>query len=74
MLSLPDDQKLSVTTVTVGQSAVLTCGITGENRPPILWKRNNQHLNSLNLEDINVSVGRQSPTLVFTLRSYKLAS
>ncbi|XP_056133882.1 follistatin-related protein 5 [Lampris incognitus] len=53
LLTLPDDQKLSITTVTVGQSAVLTCAIAGEQRPPILWKRNNQLLNSLNLEDIN---------------------
>uniref|UniRef100_A0A668VL87 Uncharacterized protein n=1 Tax=Oreochromis aureus TaxID=47969 RepID=A0A668VL87_OREAU len=53
LLTLPEDQKISVTTVTVGQSAVLTCAITGERRPPILWKRNHQYLNSLNLEDIN---------------------
>uniref|UniRef100_A0A3B4TZC3 Follistatin-like 5 n=1 Tax=Seriola dumerili TaxID=41447 RepID=A0A3B4TZC3_SERDU len=53
LLTLPDDQKVSVTTVTVGQSAVLTCAITGERRPPIQWKRNHQYLNSLNLEDIN---------------------
>uniref|UniRef100_A0A8C2ZB79 Follistatin-like 5 n=1 Tax=Cyclopterus lumpus TaxID=8103 RepID=A0A8C2ZB79_CYCLU len=53
LLNLPDDQEVSVTTVTVGQSVVLTCAITGERRPPILWKRNNQYLNSLNLEDIN---------------------
>uniref|UniRef100_A0A8K9UGR0 Follistatin like 5 n=1 Tax=Oncorhynchus mykiss TaxID=8022 RepID=A0A8K9UGR0_ONCMY len=52
-LTLPDDQKLSITTVTVGQSAVLTCAIKGEQRPPIIWKRNNQVLNSLDLEDIN---------------------
>ncbi|XP_068571321.1 follistatin-related protein 5 [Cebidichthys violaceus] len=54
LLTLPDDQKVSVTTVTVGQSAVLTCAIAGERRPPILWKRNRQYLNSLNLEDINI--------------------
>lgn len=54
LLHLPDDQKVSVTTVTVGQSVVLTCAITGDQRPPILWKRNGQYLNSLNLEDINV--------------------
>ncbi|XP_017272968.1 follistatin-related protein 5 isoform X1 [Kryptolebias marmoratus] len=54
LLDLPDDQKVSVTTVTVGQSTVLTCAITGERRPPILWKRNDQYLNSLNLEDINI--------------------
>ncbi|XP_031424822.1 follistatin-related protein 5 isoform X2 [Clupea harengus] len=52
-LILPDDQKLSVTTVTVGQSVVLTCGIMGERRPPIIWRRNGQALNSLELEDIN---------------------
>ena len=58
LLSLPEDQRVSVTAVTVGQSAVLTCAIAGEQRPPILWKRNNQHLNSLNLEDINVRCSR----------------
>lgn len=68
MLSLPDNQKLSVTTVTVGQSAVLTCGIMGENRPPILWKRNHQYLNSLNLEDINVRTGCSSLTLIDRLQ------
>uniref|UniRef100_A0AAY4E634 Follistatin-like 5 n=1 Tax=Denticeps clupeoides TaxID=299321 RepID=A0AAY4E634_9TELE len=52
-LSLPDDQKVSTTTVTVGQSAVLTCGITGDKRPPIVWRRNKQLLNTLELEDIN---------------------
>lgn len=54
-LSLPEDQKLSVTTVTVGQSAVLTCAIAGDQRPPIIWRRNNHALNMLELEDINVS-------------------
>lgn len=68
LLSLPDNQKLSVTTVTVGQSAVLTCSITGENRPPILWRRSHQYLNSLNLEDINVRAIRQSLTLVSCLQ------
>ncbi|XP_028815553.1 follistatin-related protein 5 isoform X2 [Denticeps clupeoides] len=53
-LSLPDDQKVSTTTVTVGQSAVLTCGITGDKRPPIVWRRNKQLLNTLELEDINI--------------------
>lgn len=57
LLTLPDDQKVSVTTATVGQSAVLTCAIAGERRPPVLWKRNHQYLNSLNLEDINVRAG-----------------
>uniref|UniRef100_A0A8C2ICF1 Follistatin-like 5 n=1 Tax=Cyprinus carpio TaxID=7962 RepID=A0A8C2ICF1_CYPCA len=52
-LSVPEDQKLSVTTVTVGQSVVLTCAITGDQRPPIIWRRNNHALNMLELEDIN---------------------
>uniref|UniRef100_A0A672TER0 Follistatin-related protein 5-like n=1 Tax=Sinocyclocheilus grahami TaxID=75366 RepID=A0A672TER0_SINGR len=52
-LSLPEDQKLSVTTVTVGQSVVLTCAITGDQLPPIIWRRNNHALNMLELEDIN---------------------
>ncbi|XP_072477500.1 follistatin-related protein 5 isoform X3 [Notamacropus eugenii] len=52
-LSLPEDQKLSITAVTVGQSAVLTCAIQGALRPPIIWKRNNVVLNNLDLEDIN---------------------
>ncbi|XP_066574138.1 follistatin-related protein 5 isoform X4 [Amia ocellicauda] len=52
-LTLPEDQAVSLTTTTVGQSAVLTCGILGEQRPPIVWKRNNVVLNSLDLEDIN---------------------
>ncbi|KAL6479847.1 hypothetical protein MHYP_G00108800 [Metynnis hypsauchen] len=52
-LSLAEEQKVSVTTVTVGQSVVLTCGITGEQRPPIIWRRNNHSLNTLQLEDIN---------------------
>ena len=54
-LSLPEDQKLSTTAATVGQSAVLSCAIQGILRPPIVWKRNNVILNSLDLEDINVS-------------------
>ncbi|XP_016409175.1 follistatin-related protein 5-like isoform X2 [Sinocyclocheilus rhinocerous] len=52
-LSLPEDQKLSITTVTVGQGAVLTCAITGDQQPPIIWRRNNHALNMLELEDIN---------------------
>ncbi|KFR08691.1 Follistatin-related protein 5, partial [Nipponia nippon] len=52
-LSLPEDQKLSTTAATVGQSAVLSCAIQGTPRPPIIWKRNNVILNSLDLEDIN---------------------
>ncbi|MFT7806594.1 follistatin-related protein 5-like [Arapaima gigas] len=52
-LNLPEDQKVSVTTVTVGQSVVLTCAIMGAQRPPIVWKRNNHVLNSLALEDVN---------------------
>ncbi|XP_034764572.1 follistatin-related protein 5-like isoform X1 [Acipenser ruthenus] len=52
-LSLQEDQKMSITTATVGQSVVLTCAIQGTQRPPILWKRNNVELNTLDLEDIN---------------------
>ncbi|XP_074083524.1 follistatin-related protein 5 [Macrotis lagotis] len=52
-LSLPEDQKLSITAATVGQSAVLTCAIQGALRPPIIWKRNHVVLNNLDLEDIN---------------------
>uniref|UniRef100_M3XKJ0 Follistatin-related protein 5 n=1 Tax=Latimeria chalumnae TaxID=7897 RepID=M3XKJ0_LATCH len=52
-LSLPEDQKVSITTTTVGQSAVLTCAIQGTLRPPIIWKRNKVMLNNLDLEDIN---------------------
>lgn len=54
-LSLPEDQKISVTTITVGLSTILTCGIRGALRPPIIWKRNGIILNFLDLEDINVS-------------------
>ncbi|XP_064377210.1 follistatin-related protein 4 isoform X2 [Dromaius novaehollandiae] len=52
-LSLPEDQKISVTTITVGLSTMLTCGIRGALRPPIIWKRNGVILNFLDLEDIN---------------------
>ncbi|XP_038611268.1 follistatin-related protein 5 isoform X2 [Tachyglossus aculeatus] len=52
-LTLPEDQKVSVTAATVGQSAVLNCGIQGDLRPPIIWKRNSIVLNNLDLEDIN---------------------
>ncbi|XP_055575357.1 follistatin-related protein 4 isoform X2 [Falco cherrug] len=52
-LSLPEDQKISVTTITVGLSTVLTCNIHGALRPPIIWKRNGVILNFLDLEDIN---------------------
>nr|XP_060634748.1 follistatin-related protein 5 isoform X2 [Anolis sagrei ordinatus] len=52
-LSLPEDQKISITTATVGQSAVLSCAIQGTLRPPIIWKRNNVALGTLDLEDIN---------------------
>ncbi|XP_048852436.1 follistatin-related protein 5-like isoform X2 [Brienomyrus brachyistius] len=52
-LSLPDDQKVTVTTATVGQSVVLTCSIVGMPRPRIVWKRNNRILNTLDLEDMN---------------------
>ncbi|XP_075297933.1 follistatin-related protein 4 isoform X2 [Opisthocomus hoazin] len=52
-LSVPEDQKVSVTTITVGLSTVLTCSIRGALRPPIIWKRNGVVLNFLDLEDIN---------------------
>uniref|UniRef100_A0A8C9SRB5 Follistatin-like 5 n=1 Tax=Scleropages formosus TaxID=113540 RepID=A0A8C9SRB5_SCLFO len=52
-LNLPEDQKVRVTTVMVGQSVVLTCDITGTQRPPIVWKRNKHVLNTLSLEDVS---------------------
>ncbi|XP_054833673.1 follistatin-related protein 4 [Eublepharis macularius] len=52
-LTLPEDQMVSMTTVTVGLSTVLTCAIHGPLRPPIIWKRNGVTLNFLDLEDIN---------------------
>uniref|UniRef100_A0A665X033 Follistatin-like 4 n=1 Tax=Echeneis naucrates TaxID=173247 RepID=A0A665X033_ECHNA len=52
-LTLAEDQRISVSTVTVGLSAVLTCAIQGTLRPPIIWKRNGIILNFLDLEDIN---------------------
>ncbi|XP_047412945.1 follistatin-related protein 4 [Sciurus carolinensis] len=52
-LSLAPEDKVSVTTVTVGLSTVLTCAIRGDLRPPIVWKRNGLTLNFLDLEDIN---------------------
>ncbi|NXD39522.1 FSTL4 protein, partial [Copsychus sechellarum] len=52
-LSLPEEQRVTVTTITVGLSAVLTCSIRGALRPPIIWKRNGVILNFLDLEDIN---------------------
>ncbi|XP_066184905.1 follistatin-related protein 4 isoform X2 [Sylvia atricapilla] len=52
-LSLPEEQRVTVTTITVGLSTVLTCGIRGALRPPIVWKRNGVVLNLLDLEDIN---------------------
>ncbi|XP_043076637.1 follistatin-related protein 5-like [Puntigrus tetrazona] len=52
-LSLADDRRLSVTTVTVGLSAVLSRAIQGTLRPPIIWKRSGIILNFLDLEDIN---------------------
>ncbi|XP_069508640.1 follistatin-related protein 4 isoform X2 [Ambystoma mexicanum] len=52
-LTLPQEEKVSVTTVTVGLSTVLTCGIRGTLRPPIIWQRNGVTLNFLDLEDIN---------------------
>ncbi|KAM9832922.1 follistatin-related protein 5 isoform 1-T2 [Syngnathus typhle] len=53
LLDLPESQRVTAKTVTVGQSVVLICAITGQRRPPILWKRHNQYLNALNLDDIN---------------------
>ncbi|XP_073897812.1 follistatin-related protein 5 isoform X3 [Castor canadensis] len=52
-LILPEDQRISITATTVGQSAVLSCAVQGALRPPIIWKRNNIILNNLDLEDIN---------------------
>uniref|UniRef100_A0A8C9N7I2 Follistatin like 4 n=1 Tax=Serinus canaria TaxID=9135 RepID=A0A8C9N7I2_SERCA len=52
-LSLPEELRVTVTTITVGLSTVLTCGIRGALRPPIVWKRNGVLLNFLDLEDIN---------------------
>ncbi|XP_051036681.1 follistatin-related protein 4 [Phodopus roborovskii] len=52
-LSLAPEDKVSVTTVTVGLSTVLTCAIRGDLRPPIIWKRNGLTLSFLGLEDIN---------------------
>lgn len=54
-LSLAPEDKVVVTTVTVGLSTVLTCAIRGDLRPPIIWKRNGLTLSFLGLEDINVS-------------------
>ena len=61
-LTLPKDQEVSVTVVTAGQSTVLTCGVTGEGRPPIMWTRHRQLLNVLNLEDISVRTTADPPT------------
>ncbi|XP_040832514.1 follistatin-related protein 4 [Ochotona curzoniae] len=52
-LSLAPEDRVSVTTVTVGLSIMLTCAIRGALRPPIVWKRNGLTLNFLDLEDIN---------------------
>ncbi|KAM9253943.1 follistatin-related protein 4 isoform 2-T2 [Dugong dugon] len=52
-LSLSPEERVSITTVTVGLSTVLTCAIHGDLRPPIIWKRNGLTLNFLDLEDIN---------------------
>ncbi|NP_001027013.2 follistatin-related protein 4 isoform X1 [Danio rerio] len=52
-LSLAEDRRLSVSTVTVGLSVVLSCAVQGSLRPPIIWKRNGIILNFLDLEDIN---------------------
>ncbi|XP_004868630.1 follistatin-related protein 5 isoform X2 [Heterocephalus glaber] len=52
-LHLPRDQRLRVSAATVGQSAVLSCAVQGDPRPPIVWERNRVVLNALDLEDIN---------------------
>ncbi|XP_056140273.1 follistatin-related protein 4 [Lampris incognitus] len=52
-LSLAEEQRVSVSMVTVGLSTVLYCAIQGTLRPPIIWKRNGITLNFLDLEDIN---------------------
>ncbi|XP_008069638.2 follistatin-related protein 4 [Carlito syrichta] len=52
-LNLAPEDRVSVTTVTVGLSTVLTCAVRGDLRPPIVWKRNGLILNFLDLEDIN---------------------
>ncbi|XP_006872973.1 PREDICTED: follistatin-related protein 4 [Chrysochloris asiatica] len=52
-LSLAPEERVSITTVTVGLSTVLTCAVHGDLRPPIVWKRNGLTLNFLDLEDIN---------------------
>ncbi|XP_012662579.1 follistatin-related protein 4 [Otolemur garnettii] len=52
-LSLAPEDRVSMTTVTVGLSTVLTCAVHGDLRPPIVWKRNGLTLNFLDLEDIN---------------------
>lgn len=54
-LSLAPEDKVSVTTVTVGLSTVLTCAIRGDLKPPIIWRRNGLSLSFLGLEDISVS-------------------
>ncbi|MFT7796172.1 follistatin-related protein 5-like [Arapaima gigas] len=52
-LTLPEDKRVSISTVTVGLSTVLSCAIQGTLRPPIMWKRNGIVLNFLDLDDIN---------------------
>ncbi|KAJ8266883.1 hypothetical protein GJAV_G00135770 [Gymnothorax javanicus] len=52
-LTLPEDDRVSVSMVTVGLSTVLSCAIQGTLRPPIIWRRNGIVLNFLDLEDIN---------------------
>lgn len=54
-LSLAPEERVLVTTVTVGMSTVLSCAVHGDLRPPIIWKRHGLALNLLDLEDINVS-------------------
>ncbi|XP_063314278.1 follistatin-related protein 5 isoform X1 [Pelobates fuscus] len=52
-LNLPEDQMLTTTTATVGQSVVLTCVIQTNIKLSFIWKRNNVVLNNLDLEDIS---------------------
>lgn len=67
-LSLAPEDKVSVTTVTVGLSTVLTCAIRGDLRPPIIWKRNGLTLSFLGLEDINVS--HRVPVYILGMPTY----
>ncbi|XP_076994548.1 follistatin-related protein 4 [Tamandua tetradactyla] len=52
-LDLSPEDRVSVTTVTVGLSTALTCAVRGDPRPPIIWKRHGLALNFLDLEDVS---------------------